>query len=52
MDEQPRGTARARVWQAMGMVMLALGRSAEDALAVLRCCAYGAGNLRGFASGP
>jgi hypothetical protein len=39
----PAAQRRARVWQAMGMVMLALGVSAEDALAVLRCHAYGAG---------
>ena len=39
----PSAQRRATVWQAMGMVMLALGASAEDALAVLRCHAYGAG---------
>jgi hypothetical protein len=39
----PSAQRRAKVWQAMGMVMLALGVSAEDALAVLRCHAYGAG---------
>jgi hypothetical protein len=39
----PAAQRRAKVWQAMGMVMLALSVSAEDALAVLRCYAYGAG---------
>jgi hypothetical protein len=39
----PSAQRRAKVWQAMGMVRLALGLSAEDALAGLRCCAYGAG---------
>jgi hypothetical protein len=39
----PSAQRRAKVWQAMGMVMLALGVSAGDALAVLRCHAYGAG---------
>ncbi len=37
----PAAQRRAKVWQAMGMVMLALSVSAEDALAVLRCHAYG-----------
>jgi hypothetical protein len=39
----PSAQWRAKVWQAMGMVMLALGVSVEDALALLRCYAYGAG---------
>jgi hypothetical protein len=39
----PAAQRRAKVWQAMGVVMLAMSVSAEDALAVLRCHAYGAG---------
>ncbi len=39
----PSAQRRAKVWQAMGMVMLASGVSAEDALAVLRGHAYGTG---------
>ncbi len=38
----PSAQRRAKVWRAMGMVMLALGVSAEDGLSVLRCYAYGA----------